>query len=64
MKKIVLLGKDDKEVLFTRTAERMNMNPSIIEKDFWVCFMLDHLFHDCCYLFHVVMRDICMMFIA
>ena len=49
MKKIALLGKDDREVLFTRTAEKMNMNPSIIEKDFWVCFMLDYLFHDCKY---------------
>ena len=27
----------------------MNMHPSIVEKDFWVCFMLDHLFHDCEY---------------
>lgn len=49
MKKIAMLGKDNREVLFSRTAEKMNMNPSIIEKDFWVCFMLDHLFHDCCY---------------
>jgi predicted nucleotidyltransferase component of viral defense system len=22
------------------------MHPAIVEKDFWVCFMLDHLFHD------------------
>jgi len=43
VKKIAMLGKDDREVLFSRTAEKMNMNPSIIEKDFWVCFMLDHL---------------------
>ena len=25
------------------------MQPNVIEKDFWVCFMLDHLFHDCKY---------------
>ena len=49
MKKIALLEKSDREVLFTRTAEKMNMHPSIVEKDFWVCFMLDHLFHDCEY---------------
>ena len=24
----------------------MKLHPSIVEKDFWVCFMLDHLFHD------------------
>ena len=22
------------------------MRPEVIEKDFWVCYMLDHLFHD------------------
>lgn len=25
------------------------MRPEVIEKDFWVCFMLDHLFHECEY---------------
>ncbi len=49
MKKSVLLGREDREVLFSRTAEKMKMHPSIVEKDFWVCFMLDHLFHDCMY---------------
>ena len=27
----------------------MGMQPNVIEKDFWVCFMLDYLFHDCEY---------------
>jgi predicted nucleotidyltransferase component of viral defense system len=49
VKKIALLGREDREVLFSRTAEKMKMHPSIVEKDFWVCFMLDHLFHDCMY---------------
>ena len=49
MKKIAKLGKEDRVVLFTRTGEKMNMHPAIIEKDFWVCFMLDHLFHDSIY---------------
>lgn len=49
MKKIALLEKDDRIVLFTQTAAKMKMHPSIIEKDFWVCFLLDHLFHDCKY---------------
>lgn len=47
MKNIALLGKNDRIVLFSQTAEKMKMHPSIVEKDFWVCFMLDHLFHDC-----------------
>lgn len=49
MKNIAMLNKDDKTVLFTQTAAKMEMHPSIVEKDFWVCFLLDHLFHDCKY---------------
>lgn len=49
MKNIALLDKNDRIVLFSQTAEKMKMHPSIVEKDFWVCFMLDHLFHDCKY---------------
>ena len=30
--------------LFTRTAARMNMFPGLVEKDFWVCWALKHLF--------------------
>lgn len=46
MKNIGKLNKEDRIVLFTQTAEYKGMTPSIIEKDFWVCFMLDHLFND------------------
>ena len=49
MKKIALLEKEDRIVLFTQSAAKMKMHPSIVEKDFWVCFLLDHLFHDCKY---------------
>ena len=49
MKQIAKLSKEDRVVLFTRTGEKMNMHPAIVEKDFWVCFMLDHLFHDSIY---------------
>ncbi|MCR5629463.1 nucleotidyl transferase AbiEii/AbiGii toxin family protein [Eubacterium sp.] len=49
MKKIIQLEKNDREVLFSRTSEKKGLNLSIVEKDFWVCFMLDHLFHDCKY---------------
>ncbi len=49
MKKIALLEKEDRIVLFTQSAAKMKMHPSIVEKDFWVCFLLDHLFHDCQY---------------
>ncbi len=43
MKKVALFSKEDRQVLFGQTASKLNMNPSIVEKDFWVCFMLDHV---------------------
>ncbi len=35
----------DRRVLFLNTAEKKNVHPAIAEKDFWVCYLLDHLFH-------------------
>ena len=36
----------EREVLFGNSAERAGIsNPAIVEKDFWVCFALDYLFH-------------------
>ena len=46
MKNIARLSQNDRIVLFSKSAEKMKLHPSIVEKDFWVCFMLDHLFHD------------------
>ena len=34
MRNVALLSKEDREVLFSRTAEKMKMHPSIVEKDF------------------------------
>lgn len=36
----------EREVLFGNAADRAGIsNPAIVEKDFWVCFTLDYLFH-------------------
>lgn len=36
----------EREVLFGNAADRAGIsNPAIVEKDFWVCFVLDYLFH-------------------
>lgn len=36
----------EREVLFGNAADRAEIsNPAIVEKDFWVCFALDYLFH-------------------
>lgn len=39
------LSESDRKVIFLNTAEKMKMHPAIVEKDFWVCFMLNHLFN-------------------
>lgn len=36
----------EREVLFGNAADRAGIgNPAIVEKDFWVCFTMDYLFH-------------------
>ena len=45
MRDIARLSENDKKALFHNTAAKMGMTDAIIEKDFWVCFMLDYLFH-------------------
>src|ERR1700685_4559170 len=34
----------DREALFTQTASVKGISPEIIEKDFWVCWVLDQVF--------------------
>ncbi len=35
----------ERQALFQNVAARIGMNAAIAEKDFWVCLVLDHLFH-------------------
>lgn len=49
MKIVAKLSNEERQELFQATAINMGMRPEVVEKDFWVCFMLDHLFHDCEY---------------
>ena len=49
MDKVARLSKEERSELFQATAVTMGMRTDVIEKDFWVCFMLKHLFHDCIY---------------
>ncbi len=44
MKQIIQLNKKDRLALFETVAKRMNMQPAIIEKDFWVVWTLWRLF--------------------
>jgi hypothetical protein len=42
--KVAKLSGSDRAYLFNETAARMGLNPVIIEKDFWVCWILKQLF--------------------
>ena len=45
MRNIARLSDNDRRELFRNTADKMGLNDAIVEKDFWVCFTLDYLFH-------------------
>ncbi|MDC7227923.1 MAG: nucleotidyl transferase AbiEii/AbiGii toxin family protein [Spirochaetales bacterium] len=45
MNKIAGLSDKDRMDLFRATSQKMGINEAIIEKDFWVCWTLDYLFH-------------------
>jgi len=47
MRNIARLPESDRRELFRNTADKMGLNDAIVEKDFWVCFTLDYLFHRC-----------------
>ena len=44
MRDVARMTRRELEELFTLTADKMKLSPAIIEKDFWVCWMLDYLF--------------------
>ena len=49
MRKVARFSDKDREELFLATAGKIGIRPEAIEKDFWICYMLDHLFHECVY---------------
>lgn len=49
MKRIALAGDEDRKDLFEATAAKVRMRADAVEKDFWVCYMIDHLFNHCCF---------------
>ena len=44
MDEIVIGPASDRRDLFRESASRLGMNPAIVEKDFWVCWILKLLF--------------------
>ena len=47
MRTVAKLSAADRRALFTNTANKTGLTVAIIEKDFWVCWTLDYLFHRC-----------------
>lgn len=47
MQRVAGLDNEQRKELFQATGLSMGLRPSAAEKDFWVCFMLDHLFNTC-----------------
>lgn len=45
MDSVAVRDADFRRRLFEETASRMNLEPLVVEKDFWVCWTLKHLFH-------------------
>ena len=45
MRNVAKMADSDRRELFRNTADKMGLNDAIVEKDFWVCFTLDYLFH-------------------
>ena len=46
MRSIARLSEQERGELFRATAKAMQVHAAIIEKDFWVCWVLDYLFHE------------------
>lgn len=56
MRNIATIPAHDREALFHNTSAKMGMTDAIIEKDFWVCYMLDYLFHRCAWKDHIAFK--------
>lgn len=45
MRKVANDSSEELQQLFSETAIRRKLTPGVVEKDFWVCWMLDYLFN-------------------
>ena len=46
MKQIVNMTNEDKRFIFNLASLKMKSHSAIIEKDFWICYILDYLFNE------------------
>jgi len=45
MYSILKLSEEERRTIFRNTAQKMGVHEAIVEKDYWVCLVLDYLFH-------------------
>jgi len=53
---ILDLSAEDRRTIFRNTAQDMGVHDAIIEKDYWVCLILDHLFSKSQYRKHIAFK--------
>ena len=56
MYNILELSAEDRRTAFRNTAQDMGVHEAIIEKDYWVCLVLDHLFSKSQYKKHIAFK--------
>ena len=53
---ILKLSEEEQRTIIRNTAQRMGVHEAIIEKDYWVCLVLDYLFHKSRYQKHLTFK--------
>lgn len=56
MKEVARRERKAREELFLVTAREIGLPEAMVEKDFWVCWTLDYLFHDCPWAAHLAFK--------
>ena len=56
MREVARLGEKNRRDLFRATAQIMGIHEAVIEKDFWVCWVLDYLFQESPWRKHLVFK--------
>ena len=56
MNRIAKLDRREREELFLATAHDIKLPEAMVEKDFWVCWTLDYLFHKCPWAKHMAFK--------
>jgi predicted nucleotidyltransferase component of viral defense system len=46
MRELARRPEQERREVFRATAQAMRVHEAIVEKDFWVCWVLDYLFQD------------------